>query len=91
LYLKHGCSLSPITYGADVKPFLMLGIRAEDVAADDEYAAILRCTGLDDGQLQRIRVEQTELGIVDLDNWSGIILGGGPFQASDPEDVKSAA
>ena len=22
----------------DVKPFLMLGIRAEDVAADDEYA-----------------------------------------------------
>jgi GMP synthase (glutamine-hydrolysing) len=72
-----------------VKPFLMLGIRAEDVAADDEYAAILRCAGLDEGQLQRIRIEQTPLGNVDLDQWSGIILGGGPFQASDHEEIKS--
>ena len=32
----------------------MLGIRAEEVAADDEYAAMLRCTGLDDGRRQRI-------------------------------------
>ena len=68
----------------------MLGIRAEDVAADDEYAAMLRCAGLDEGQLRRIRIERTELGIVDLDRWSGIILGGGPFQASDHEEVKSS-
>ena len=68
----------------------MLAIRAEDVAADDEYAAMLRCTGLGDGQLQRVRMEQTELGPVDLDQWSGIILGGGPFQASDHEEIKSA-
>jgi len=72
-----------------VKPFLMLAIRAEDVAADDEYAAMLRCTGLDEGQLQRIRMEQAPLGTVDLDQWSGIILGGGPFQASDHEETKS--
>jgi GMP synthase (glutamine-hydrolysing) len=72
-----------------VKPFLMLGIRPEDVAADDEYAAMLRCAGLDEGQLQRIRMEQTPLGSVDLDQWSGIILGGGPFQASDHEEIKS--
>ena len=68
----------------------MLAIRAEDVAADDEYAAILRCTGLDDGQLQRIRMEQSPPGSVDLDQWSGIIPGGGPFQASDHEEIKSA-
>jgi GMP synthase (glutamine-hydrolysing) len=73
-----------------VKPFLLLAIRAEDVAADDEYAAMLRFAGLDEAQLRRFRMEQAELGSVDLDNWSGIILGGGPFQASDPEDVKSA-
>ena len=72
-----------------MKPFLMLGIRAEDVAADDEYAAMLRCTGLDEGRLQRIRMEQAPLGNVDLDQWSGIILGGGPFQASDHEEIKS--
>jgi GMP synthase (glutamine-hydrolysing) len=73
-----------------VRPFLLLGIRADDVAADDEYAAMLRFSGLDEAQLRRFRLEQTELGTVDLDQWSGIILGGGPFQASDPEDAKSA-
>jgi GMP synthase (glutamine-hydrolysing) len=72
-----------------VKPFLMLGIRPEDVAADDEYAAMLRCSGLDEHQLQRIRIEQAPLGRVDLDQWSGIILGGGPFQASDDDETKS--
>ena len=73
-----------------MKPFLLLAIRAEDVAADDEYAAMLRFSGLDEAQLRRFRMEQGELGGVDLDRWSGVILGGGPFQASDPEDIKSA-
>src|SRR6476661_1062371 len=75
----------------DVKPFLLLGIRADDVAADEEYAAMLRFSGLDEGRLRRFRLEQSELGTVDLDEWSGVILGGGPFQASDPEETKSAA
>jgi GMP synthase (glutamine-hydrolysing) len=73
-----------------VKPFLLLGIRAEDLAADEEYAAMLRCTGLGENELQRIRLEQRPLGQLDLDQWSGIILGGGPFQVSDPEEKKSA-
>jgi GMP synthase (glutamine-hydrolysing) len=76
-------------YSASVKPFLFLGIRPEDVAADDEYAAMLRCTGLDERQFQRIRLDQQPLGTVDLDAWSGIVLGGGPFQVSDAEDTKS--
>ena len=73
-----------------MKPFLLLGIRAEDVAADEEYAAMMRCTGLGEGELQRIRMEQRPLGSLDLDKWSGIILGGGPFQVSDPDEKKSA-
>jgi GMP synthase (glutamine-hydrolysing) len=73
-----------------VKPFLLLGIRAEDVAADEEYAAMLRCTGLGEGELRRIRMEQRPIGSLDLDQWSGIILGGGPFQVSDPDEKKSA-
>ncbi len=72
-----------------VKPFLFLGIRPEDVAADDEYAAMLRCTGLDERQFQRVRLDQRALGAVDLDDWSGIVLGGGPFQVSDDEQMKS--
>ena len=74
-----------------MKPFLLLAIRADDVAADDEYAAMLRRTGLTESQLIRIRMERAPLGEVDLDEWSGVILGGGPFQASDPEETKSAA
>ena len=74
-----------------MKPFLLLAIRAEDVAADDEYAAILRRTGLAGSELVRVRMEQDALGEVDLDDFSGVILGGGPYQASDPEETKSAA
>jgi GMP synthase (glutamine-hydrolysing) len=72
-----------------VKPFLFLGIRADDIAADEEYAAILRCTGLEEAQLRRVRLEQRSLDRIELDRWSGIILGGGPFQVSDPEESKS--
>jgi GMP synthase (glutamine-hydrolysing) len=72
-----------------VRPFLFLGIRPEDAAAEDEYAAMLRGTGLTETELRRVRLEQAPLGRVDLEDWSGIILGGGPFQASDPEESKS--
>ncbi len=74
-----------------MRPFLFLGTRAEDDAADDEYAAVLRCTGLDEPQLARVRLERDALGDVDLDAWSGFILGGGPFNVSDPVAEKSAA
>lgn len=73
-----------------MRPFLLLAVRPEDGAADDEYAAMLRCTGLDEPALRRVRLEQAPLGDVDLDEWSGIVLGGGPFQSSDPEAGKSA-
>lgn len=67
-----------------MRPFLFLGVRPEDAAADDEYAAMLRCTGLDEGTLRRVRLEAAPLGEVDLDDWSGIVLGGGPFCVSEP-------
>ncbi|WP_395690237.1 glutamine amidotransferase [Nocardioides sp.] len=72
-----------------MKPFLFLGTRAEDAAADSEYAAVLACSGLDERDVRRHRLEAAELGPVDLDAWSGIILGGGPFNVSDPEADKS--
>jgi GMP synthase (glutamine-hydrolysing) len=72
-------------------PFLLLSIRGEDVAADDEYSAMLRFTGLDEQELQRIRLDREPLGHVNLDDWSGIILGGGAYNFSDPPSEKSAA
>ncbi|NUR06279.1 MAG: glutamine amidotransferase [Nocardioidaceae bacterium] len=73
-----------------MKPFLLLGTRAEDAAADNEYDAFLGFTGLEEGMLRRVRLEARPLGTVDLDAWSGIFLGGGPFNASDPDTTKSA-
>ena len=70
------------------RPFLFLGIRAQDAAADDEYAAVLRCAGLDERDVRRVRIEQEVLEPLDLDDWSGIVVGGGPWNVSDPEDEK---
>jgi GMP synthase (glutamine-hydrolysing) len=74
-----------------VKPFLFLGIRAQDAAADDEYAAVLRCAGLDERDVRRVRLERDELEPLDLDDWSGIVVGGGPWNISDPELEKDPA
>ncbi len=72
-----------------MKPFLLLATRAEDVAADDEYDAFLSFSGLVERDLRRVRLEQGPSGNVDLQDWSGILLGGGPFNASDPPGSKS--
>jgi GMP synthase (glutamine-hydrolysing) len=73
-----------------VKPFLLLASRAEDVAADEEYAAFLKLTGLTADQLRRVRMEAAPLPELKLDEYSGVFLGGGPFNASDPPATKSA-
>ncbi|MBB3082340.1 glutamine amidotransferase [Geodermatophilus sabuli] len=72
-----------------MRPFLLLASRAEDEAADDEYAAFLRLTGLEEGQLRRIRMEAGPLPPLDLDDYAGVLLGGGPFNSSDPLEQKS--
>ena len=72
-----------------MKPFLFLGTRAEDAAADDEYAAVLRFSGLDEADVRRCRLERGSLGDWDLEDWSGVILGGGPFDVSAPFEEKS--
>jgi GMP synthase (glutamine-hydrolysing) len=72
-----------------MRPFLFLGTRPEDDAADNEYASVVRCTGLPEDDVQRRRLERDPLGEVDLDDFSGVILGGGPFNTSDPEAEKS--
>jgi GMP synthase (glutamine-hydrolysing) len=75
---------------ADHAPFLLLSIRAEDAAADDEYRAMMRFARLDQRGLQRIRLTHEQMGRIDLREWSGIILGGGPYNISDTPDEKSA-
>jgi GMP synthase (glutamine-hydrolysing) len=73
-----------------VRPFLLLASRAEDDAADEEYAAFLRVTGLAERELRRVRLEAAPLPELDLDDYSGVLVGGGPFNSSDPTGTKSA-
>ena len=72
-----------------MKPFLLLASRAEDAAAEDEYAAYLRYGGLAPEQLRRVRLEAAPLPQLDLAEYSGVIVGGSPFTSSDPADHKS--
>ena len=73
-----------------MRPFLLLAVRAEDAAADNEYESFLAFAGLGEKDLHRVRLERRPLGSIDLQDWSGILLGGGPFNSSDPENSKSA-
>ncbi len=74
----------------DQAPFLLLSIRGEDAAADDEYQAMMRFGRLDETGMRRIRLTHRPLGPIDLDDWSGIILGGGPYTVSDPPESKTS-
>lgn len=72
-----------------MKPFLILQLRPEDEAADEEFAAILRRAGLTGGDVVRVRLDQMALpGDLDLSGFSGVIVGGGPGCVSDPPEEK---
>lgn len=62
-----------------MKPFLLIQTRPEDETSDDEYNAFLRYGDLEEDQLVRIRAEQNELPAIDLDGYSGVMVGGSPF------------
>jgi len=73
------------------RPFLIMQLRPEDDTSDNEYAAILKYGGLDAKDTRRLRIEKS--GIPDdlaLDHYSGVIVGGSPFDISTPEQDKSA-
>jgi GMP synthase (glutamine-hydrolysing) len=72
------------------RPFVLLATRAQDGPADEEYALFLRFTGLPPERLRRVRLEREPMPEIDLDEVSGILVGGSPFNASDPSERKSA-
>jgi len=71
-----------------MKPFLILQLRPIDLASDNEYDAFLKYGGLNTRDAQRVRMEKNGLPQINLDNYSGIILGGGPSNVSDTKDQK---
>lgn len=70
------------------RPFLVLQIRPENDAADNEFAAILRYGGLARDEVERVRLIVDPFPPVDLDDYAGIIVGGSPYEVSTPEGEK---
>lgn len=68
-----------------MKPFLLLSARPEPAAARGEYLAVAKFAGLTSRQLVAHSVIDVALGGLDLGDYSGVILGGGPYNASDPD------
>lgn len=74
-----------------MKPFLLLQSRPEAAAADNEYEAFCHFGNLQPHQLVRLALDKGKLNYLDLDKYSGIILGGGPGNVTDPPSAKSPA
>ena len=70
------------------KPFLVIQLRPEDEAADSEFQAIVRYSGLREDEVVRARVERAGLPEIELSDYAAIIVGGSPFDMSTPEDAK---
>jgi GMP synthase (glutamine-hydrolysing) len=71
-----------------MKPFLLLQLRPIDLASDNEYFAFLRYGGLAEYEVHRVRMEKESIPDINLDDYSGILLGGGPSNISDDKEVK---
>ena len=77
-----------------MKPFLLISTRPEDSIAEEELDTFLRFTGLEPDQLRQLRLEKgpevaRELQDLDLDEISGIFVGGSPFTTSTPQAEKT--
>ncbi len=74
-----------------MKPFLILQLRPEAEAADDEFAAFLAKGGLRADEVHRIRLDRAEIPAgLEPGDYAGVIVGGGPGCVSDPPEAKTA-
>lgn len=65
------------------RPFLLLSTRPEDEAAAEELVSFTAAMQVEEGAVEQRRVESGPLGDVDLDAYSGVLLGGSPFNNTD--------
>lgn len=71
-----------------MRRFLVLQLRPETEAADEEFGAFLARGGLTEAEVHRIRLDQRPLPALSLGDYAGIIVGGGPGCVSDPPETK---
>ncbi len=72
-----------------MKPFLLLQLRPEADAAEAEFQSFLDRTGLNPDRIHRIRLDCQDLpDDLQVTDYAGVIVGGGPGCVSDPVDQK---
>ena len=71
------------------KPFLLLQSRSEDEASDDEYQAFLKFGGLKPAELTRLRLDTGVRPQVALDDYAGVLMGGGAANFAYDDTQKS--
>ena len=71
------------------KPFLLLQSRSEDEASDDEYQAFLKFSGLKPAELTRLRLDTGVRPQVALDDYAGVLMGGGAANFAYDDTQKS--
>jgi GMP synthase (glutamine-hydrolysing) len=67
-----------------MKPFLILQLRP-DPAGDYEYQAFCKYGGLDPKDTVRIEMTEKSFAGLNIDDYSAVIVGGGPYCLSDKE------
>lgn len=72
-----------------MKPFLILQLRPEPEASDNEFDAFLEKGGLRREDVRRVQLDRESLPAdTDLSDYAGVIVGGGPGCVSDPDATK---
>ncbi|OAN77472.1 glutamine amidotransferase [Jannaschia sp. EhC01] len=71
------------------RQFLILQLRPEDAAAEEEFAAFLARGGLAPEEVRRVRLDEAPIPAMSLDDFAGIIVGGGPGCVSDDPASKN--
>jgi GMP synthase (glutamine-hydrolysing) len=71
-----------------MKPFLILQLRPNDMASDHEFSAFLQYGELTAHDVHRVRMEKEGIPEINLNDYSGIVIGGGPSNVSDKEENK---
>lgn len=70
------------------RPFLFLSVRPEIEAVGPEYESVRRAMGVDAGRLEHLRLDVDPLGDLSIEEYSGIVVGGSPFNVTTPEAGK---
>ena len=74
-----------------MKPFLLLQLRSIDSASDNEYQSFLRYGSLRESDVERVRMERGGIPNLNLEDFSGVLMGSGLARVSNDTDDKSSS